>query len=108
MECPEIGRGELPEIQINEEIEKVGSDTKNGHNIELLEEIDEMGSFVEDQKIVPETVIKTHMVGFFFRNRPLNGTPKVNSKFKMETPFRFPVTERHISVYWSASQDFHT
>ena len=38
---------------------------KLGHNFEVFEEIDEAGSFVEDQKVQPETIIKTHLVRKF-------------------------------------------
>lgn len=58
MECSENGQKHLPDIQITEDSETRG----DGHNIELFEEIDEMGSFVEDKKVHPETIVKTHMV----------------------------------------------
>ena len=35
---------------------------KKSRSLELYEEIDEIGSFVEDQKIYPEVVIKTSKV----------------------------------------------
>ena len=53
----------MPDIQINDETEEIKPRRpKLGHHFEVFEEIDEAGSFVEDQKVHPETVIKTHLV----------------------------------------------
>ena len=55
----------MPDIQINDETaqEIKPRRPKLGHHFEVFEEIDEAGSFVEDQKVHPETIIKTHLVG---------------------------------------------
>ena len=53
----------MPDIQISDETETdIRRRPKLGHHFELFEEIDEAGSFVEDQKVHPETIIKTHLV----------------------------------------------
>ena len=52
----------MPDIQISDETEDIRRRPKLGHNFQLFEEIDEAGSFVEDQKVHPESIIKTHLV----------------------------------------------
>lgn len=53
----------MPDIQINDESEEIKRRRpKLGHHFEVFEEIDLAGSFVEDQKVHPETIIKTHLV----------------------------------------------
>ena len=52
----------MPDIQISHETDEIKRNPKLGHNFEVFEEIDEAGSFVEDKKVQPETIIKTHLV----------------------------------------------
>ena len=54
---------DVPEIQVNE----IKEDTKikKNQSFELYEEIDEIGSFVEDNKILPEIIIKSNKVPIF-------------------------------------------
>ena len=52
----------MPDIRISDGTEEIQRRPKLGHNFEVFEEIDEAGSFVEDQKVHPETIIKTHLV----------------------------------------------
>ena len=72
----------VPEIQINDNFEKYErnyhnpkrkyqSDRKNKGNcaLELLEEVDEMGSFVEDRKILPQTITKLTKVNKVYLKR---------------------------------------
>ena len=68
----------VPEIQINDDFDgyvrnhhnikiKYQTGTKDKRNcaVELLEEVDEMGSFVEDQTIHAETVTKVRQVKIY-------------------------------------------
>ena len=50
----------IPEIQVND----ISEEKKNRKNrsLELYEEIDEIGSFMEDNKTNPEIIVKTSKV----------------------------------------------
>ena len=58
--------GGVPEIKVNDIKEDIK--IKKDQSFELYEEIDEVGSFVEDNKILPEIVIKSTKVTNFFNS----------------------------------------
>ena len=60
----QIDHQSIPEIQVNDISEEKKS--KKNRSLELYEEIDEIGSFMEDNKSNPEIIVKTSKV----RNDP--------------------------------------
>ena len=50
----------IPEIQVNDISEE--KKNKKNRSLELYEEIDEIGSFMEDNKTNPEIIVKTSKV----------------------------------------------
>ena len=60
----QIDHQSIPEIQVNDMSEEKKS--KKNRSLELYEEIDEIGSFMEDNKSNPEIIVKTSKV----RNDP--------------------------------------
>ena len=60
----QIDHQSIPEIQVNDISEEKKS--KKNRSLELYEEIDEIGSFMENNKSNPEIIVKTSKV----RNDP--------------------------------------
>ena len=88
----------VPEIQINDDMEdydssyrsikikyQAGTKHKGECAVELLEEVDEMGSFVEDQTIHAETVSKVSRVNIIYSNIISKLIPQVRSHQQLQT-----------------------
>ena len=76
----------MPDIQISDETE-IRRRAKPGHHFELFEEIDGAGSFVEDQKVHPETIIKTHLVRKHPTAIDYHHVDKVVTKLKLQLSY---------------------
>ena len=94
------GNGDIPEIKVNDvKEEKV---KKKSRSLELYEEIDEIGSFVEDQKTYPEVIIKTTKVNFI---NLASQNIKNNLSFSL---VRFQVKQRHRLAFCDVTLDTPT